>query len=178
MIKTQTTTRKRLPCRRTKKYHQRKNFRRHKKGKSSLSLSFLYFQQNQLTTLSFHSIHSYLFFLLPLPSFILLYLLVLNPVLSFLHQLFYYSYQPLFIIMSELSLSNNSNQYDYMVNIPPTMVQKVSSPNDMNPSPPIAYDDSAHQYACQGNTRKNEKRTCVCRRRSWVVKGSRGGEKG
>ncbi|SAM02309.1 hypothetical protein [Absidia glauca] len=51
--------------------------------------------------------------------------------------------------MSELSLSNNSNQYDYMVNITPTMVQKVSSPGDMNPSPPVTYDDSTQQYACQ-----------------------------
>ncbi|CAO3578672.1 unnamed protein product [Absidia cylindrospora] len=52
--------------------------------------------------------------------------------------------------MSQLSLSTSSdNQYDYMVNINPSMVQKVSSPEGMNTSPPVSYDDSTQQYAYQ-----------------------------
>lgn len=54
--------------------------------------------------------------------------------------------------MSEMTLSNSSSnhQYDYMVNINPSMVQKVSSPEDMNTSPSVSYDDSAQPYAYQG----------------------------
>ncbi|SAL95843.1 hypothetical protein [Absidia glauca] len=53
--------------------------------------------------------------------------------------------------MSEMTLSNSSSnhQYDYMVNINPSMVQKVSSPEDMNTSPSVSYDDSTQPYPYQ-----------------------------
>ncbi|ORZ23296.1 hypothetical protein BCR42DRAFT_404435 [Absidia repens] len=51
--------------------------------------------------------------------------------------------------MSELSLSTSSNQYDYMININPSLVQKVSSPVEMNTSPPVATCEDPNQLQQQ-----------------------------
>ncbi|CAO3639400.1 unnamed protein product [Cunninghamella blakesleeana] len=48
--------------------------------------------------------------------------------------------------MSDITLSTTTNQYDYMVNINPSIVQKNDSPT-MNTSPPVSYDETQQQYA-------------------------------